>query len=315
MGILSNTRLGNAFKTRSPEVTNPPPAAWNTFLGISWLIAGALTVLVPLIYRTRKMNDYRQMYYMWNWEEAQQEYEQQQQQYYEQNWENQYANQWNQGAYQWEEMRGMYDLNQCKWWQFNCFPYYINENGEPEPAAGWYPAWFSGWTVTEEEREQMMEDGETSSALKFVYVWQIIMFVAILIYGFIVIRQNRIVTGLIVALVVFANMCFLSMWMLADGSIYTDGEYVEKMGFYGQFPVLMFITNAWYVIFGIVFSIIFGIRGHSMHEPKAAPRKQNQEAEGQSTDYRALGEGEEKPVQTQNEVSQKSVGDDYVKVV
>jgi len=250
-----------------------------------WVFCGVLTVLIPLIFRTLKMNNYQNMYYMYNWEEAQQQYQQQQQEYYEQMYENQYMQQYGQGdyRYQWEQMQGKYDLNQCKWYQLNCFPYYINENGEPEPAAGWYPAWFSGWTKTEEEREQMMKEGETSSAMVFVYIWQIIMFITILVYGYIVIKQNRIVTGVTVALVVFANMCFLCMWMLADGSIVTDGEYVQRTGFYGQFSVLMFITNAWYIVFGIIFSAIFAIRGHRMHEEKQPSKKQKlQEDSAQS---------------------------------
>jgi hypothetical protein len=308
MGILSGTRLSGVFKSGSPHVTNPPSTAENAMLSIVWLLGGVLTILIPVFYRTKKMNDYKQMYYMWNWEEAQRQWQEKQQQYYE-NYENQYAQQWNQGAYQWEQMRGTYDINQCKWWQFNCFPYYINENGEPEPAAGWYPAWFSGWTVTEQEREQMLEDGDTSAALKFVYAWQIIMFIAILVYGFFVIRQNRIVTGLIVALIVFANMSFLGMWMLADGSIITDGEFVQKIGFYGQFPVLMFITNAWYVAFGVIFSIVFAIRGHSMHKIDA--KKQNQDIT--STSYRTLDEDDIK--QSGKDDSLESIGDDYVKVV
>lgn len=302
MGILSGTRVGSMFKDRSPEITRPRSPAANFMLSAVWVIGGILTVAIPAIYRTVKMNDYQKMYYMWNWEEAQQQYQEQQQQYYE----NQYANQWNGGNYQWQQMNGNYDINQCKWWQLNCFPYYINENGEPQPEAGWYPAWFSGWTVTEEEREQMMENGESSAALKFVYAWQILMFIAILVYGVVVIRQNRIVSGLIVALVVFANMCFLSMWMLADGSIITDGEYVQQIGFYGQFPVLMFITNAWYVAFGIIFTVVLSLRGHAMHEP--VPPKQVEEP----TQYRSM-EVEERPLS--NDDSQKSAGDDFVKVV
>jgi hypothetical protein len=301
MGILSGTRLGGVFKSRSPEVTQPMSPQANFMLASVWVIGGILTVAIPAIYRAVKMNDYRKMYYMWNWEEAQKQYEQQQQQYYE----NQYANQWNQGQYQWEGFNGMYDINQCKWWQLNCFPYYINENGEPQPSAGWYPSWFSGWTVTEDEREQMMEDGETSPALKFVYAWQIIMFVAIIIYGVIVIRQNRIVSGLIVALVVFANMAFLSMWMLADGSIITDGEYVQQIGFYGQFPVLMFITNAWYIVFGIIFTIILTLRSFAMHEP-VPPKQLNNEP---ATSYRPMSEEPSK------DASLKSVDEDFVKVV
>jgi hypothetical protein len=304
MGVLTNTRLGSMFKGRSPEVTHPMSAQGNFLLATAWVIGGILTVAIPAIYRAVKMNDYRKMYLMWNWEEAQKQYEQQQQQYYE----NKYYNQWNQGQYQWEQRSGLYDINQCKWWQLNCFPYYINENGEPEPAAGWYPSWFSGWTVTEDEREQMLEDGETSQALKFVYAWQIIMFAAIIIYGVIVIRQNRIVSGLIVALVVFANMSFLSMWMLADGSIITDGEYVQQTGFYGQFPVLMFITNAWYVAFGMIFTIILVLRAQAMHEPLPPKQVQNEPITG----YRPM-EAQEQPLS--KEASNSSVGGDYVKVV
>jgi len=281
--------ISDFYKSGSPTVTNPPSPAANNIISIAWLASGVLTVLVPLVYRNMKMNNYQNMYYMYNWEEAQEQYEQQQQEYYENMYENQYMQQYGQGnyQYQWEQMQGTYDINQCKWYQLNCFPYYINEDGEPEPMAGWYPSWFSGWTVTEEQREQMLEDGETSSALIFTYVWQIIMFAIILAYGYIVIKQNRIVTGVTVALVVFANMCFLAMWMLADGSIITDGDYIQQIGFFGQFPVLMFITNAWYVIFGIVFSAIFAVRGHNMHEPIESKQK-HEEASAQN--YKPLGE-------------------------
>ena len=306
MGIFSNTRFGSVFHKRSPQVTNPPSGAQNFVLCLAWVLAGVLTVLVPLIYRTKKMNDYKEIYNMWNWEDAQKAYEEQRNQYYE----NQYANQYNQGNYNWEQMTGNYDINQCKWWQLNCFPYYINENGEPQPEAGWYPSWFSGWTISEEEREQMLENGETSPVMHFIYAWQIIMFLAILIYGFFVIRQNRIVTGLVVALVVFANMCFLSMWMLADGSIITDGEYVQQTGFYGQFSVLMFITNAWYVIFGIIFAVIFSIRGHNMHDPNATPAKESTK-DGITTEYKAMDEAPS----ASDAQQENSVGDDYVKVV
>lgn len=277
------------YKGGSPEITNYPSARVNTMFALVWVFCGVLTVLIPLIFRTLKMSNYQNMYYMYNWEEAQQQYQQQQQEYYEQMYENQYMQEYGQGnyQYQWEQMRGKYDINQCKWYQLNCFPYYINENGEPEPAAGWYPAWFSGWTKTEEEREQMMKEGETSSAMVFVYIWQIIMFITILVYGYIVIKQNRVVTGVTVALVVFANMCFLCMWMLADGSIVTDGEYVQRTGFYGQFSVLMFITNAWYIVFGIVFGAIFAIRGHHMHEEKH-PNKQQKLQDANAENYQPL---------------------------
>merc|ERR1712085_242220 len=79
-------------------------------------------------------------------------------------------------------------------------------------------------------------------------------------------RQKRIVTGLLLSLFVFANMSFLSMWMLADGSIYIDGEYVQRRGFYGQFSVLVFMANAWYVLFGVIFLVVFGLKASRMNK-------------------------------------------------
>jgi len=75
------------------------------------------------------------------------------------------------------------------------------------------------------------------------------------------------------------------MWLLADNSIITDGDLVQRTGFYGQFSVLMFITNAWYVIFGLTFSAIFAIRGHNMHDEDNA---RGQDASGEAKNYRQL---------------------------
>lgn len=252
----------------------------NKMLSLAYVVCGALTVLIPLIFRSLKVYNYQRMYAMYNWKEAQEQYEQQREEYYQQQANNaNYMAYGNKFQYMWENMKGSFDVNECHWWQLNCFPYYINEAGEPEPANGWYPAWFSGWTQSEEERQRMLEEGETSASMKFVYVWQILMFIVILAYGYVVIRQNRVVTGVTVALVVFTNMAFLSMWLLADASIITDGDYVQRTGFYGQFSVLMFITNAWYLIFGIIFSAIFVIRGHHMHSEIEAHK---QDADGQN---------------------------------
>jgi len=266
-----------------------PSKAGNCCLALVWVLCGLVTVLFPLVYRTMKMNNYDKMFMMYNWEEAQQEYQQAQDEYMN-NMEQYYmAQYYNNGAYQvqWEQMRGNYDINQCKWWQVNCIPYYINENGEPIPQAGWYPQWFSGWTETEEQKQMRYENGETSGPMIFVYIWQILMFVIIMVYGWHVIRQNRVVTGLIIALLVFANMAFLSMWMLADNSIITDGQMVQRTGFYGQFPVLMFITNFWYFMFGLVFTIVFVLRGRKMHRDQETYNK-NQQLAGASDNYKAL---------------------------
>jgi hypothetical protein len=261
--------ISDFYKSGSPTVTNPPSEKTNKIFAAVWLTFGVLTIIGPAIYRKSKMADFLEFFHKYNWEEVKQAYYQKQENYYQNLYENQYGQEGYDYKYQYEVQEGVYDINKCKWWQLNCFPYYINENGEPEPTEGWYPSWFSGWTVSEEERERMLEDGETSSALIFTYVWQILMFLVILAYGYKVIKENRVVTGVTIALIIFANMSFLAMWMLADGSVITDGAYVQNFdGFFGQFAVLMFITNAWYAIFGIVFSALFAYRSYKMHSPE-----------------------------------------------
>merc|ERR1711865_855142 len=279
------------------------------------------------------------MYYMYNWEDANQEYQQQQQENYQQQYNGNYngqngnanynynyngqgqdgqngadENYWQNGnSYsQWEQMTGKWDLNNCRWYQLSCYPYYINDNGQPVPTEGWYPGWFSGWSRSEEEREQMNEEGATSMAMKFIYIWQMLMFVVLLAHGCVVVRQKRIVTGLLIALFMFTNMSFLSMWMLADGSIYTDGEYVQRRGFYGQLSVLAFMANAWYVFFGVIFLVVFGVKARRMNK-EAEDKIQNEaqmqlqqpqhQHENGTTAYKSL-EGGERCVQQQQQPQQ-----------
>jgi len=307
----------------------------NLFLLLAWVLLGTLAILIPVISRSMKMKNYNNMYYMYNWEDANQEY----QQYNGENNGQQYGgnngnynyngqngqngnynyngnngdsadeNYWQNGnSYsQWEQMTGKWDLNNCRWYQISCYPYYIDDSGQPVPTEGWYPGWFSGWSKSEEEREQMIEDGETSMAMKFIYVWQMLMFMVLLAYGFLVVRQKRIVTGLLIALFMFTNMSFLSMWMLADGSIYTDGEYVQQMGFYGQFSVLVFMANAWYVFFGVLFLVVFGIKARRMNkeaedkihsDAQMQLQQPQQQQYEQGTAYKSLEGGAQQPTYT-----------------
>jgi hypothetical protein len=236
-----------------------------------WVATGILTVAVPLIFRTMKVKDWKLTQLQYGWEGQYQQQMEQQQYYYQ-----------NAGGYyrsKWEQMRQSYDMNECKWWQFGCFRYFTNNDGEVEAGAGWYPIWYSGWAKTDDERQELQELGLSSGSMYFVYVWQILMFLVILGYGYIVLKQDRPLTGLMVALVVYANMCFLAMWWLADGSIITDSEYVQATGFYGQFPVLMFITNAAYVLFGIVHTGLLAWYGEYKKEEAEAAAKEEEPKE------------------------------------
>ena len=83
------------------------------------------------------------------------------------------------------------------------------------------------------------------------------MFLGILYYGYNAISKRRSTSSLVAVLMVWANFNFLSMWMLANGAISVDGRGLENSGFYGQFSVLMFMTDFWYTIFGIIFMVYF----------------------------------------------------------
>jgi hypothetical protein len=174
-------------------------------------------------------------------------------QYYNYNG-NQNGNQNNQGSYD-------YDVNNCKWYQFSCQSYVVSSgNGERQDNQVWTPGWYSGWATSEQEREYALAMGQAPGALKFVYIWQLLVFSGILYYGFRVITKKKGFAGLLGMLLIWANFCFMSMWLLADGSIVTDGDAVENIGFYGQFAVLMFMTNFWYFLFGLGFGIFLGLR-------------------------------------------------------
>lgn len=251
----------------------------NFLLSATWIVSGLLTVLIPLIYRTIHKNKYRQEYMKYYWQEEYEEYEEQRQENYDN-----YGNEYNYGgAYGNDYEQNEYsDVNNCKWWNLNCFSFFVNTEGEVQEDQEWAPAWYSGFMTTEEERETMQDNLEQPGSLKFVYIWQIVMFVVLGWYGLKVISQNRNPTGLIVALLVWANFAFISMWLMADGSIVTDGQSVKRTGFYGQMSVLIFMSNFWFFIHGLAFVLVFWIRSSCLEE-KEAEKKRTAEAKDTSS--------------------------------
>jgi hypothetical protein len=124
-------------------------------------------------------------------------------------------------------------------------------------------------------------------------------------------------TGLLVALVVFGNMSFLSLFMLAEGSIVTDAEYIQDIGgFYGQFSVLMFITDVWYILFCTAFAVVFGMRMYSMHKKT---QKEALEADGKDGEpligYTTMQEDTKAPESNTESTPATCEDGDYVKVV
>lgn len=249
----------------------------NFLLTLLWVVSGIVTVLFPLIYRSIHKYKYRQEYMKYYWESEYEQYEQQRKQNYEK-----YGNSYNYGgAYMADYEEPEYvDVNNCKWWNLNCFSFFVNREGQAKADQEWAPSWYSGFITTEEERQMMQDNLESPGSLKFVYIWQILMFIVIGLYGLKVIRQNRNPTGLIIALLVWANFAFLSMWLMADGSIVTDGQAVKRMGFYGQMSVLIFMSNFWYFIHGMAFVLVFWLRAQCVEDEKEETKEPAKDVDG-----------------------------------
>ena len=261
----------------------------SSLLATVWFLSGMLTIFIPLLTWGAKKNQFRNYNYEYNQAQANANYNYQQQNPY-----------------------------RCKWYQWNC--YYAEDGGERQYMI---PGWFRGWTpASDEEREQALAAGKAPGGIGFVYTWQLLMFIAILYYGGIAIANRRSVGGLLAVVFVWANLSFLSMFMVAQ-AIGSDDRALEQVGFYGQFPVLMFMADFWYTLFGAVFSVALFIRNNqdlgekraieAAVETEMAQETKNKTTEP-STGYRAYIA----PKQARPDAPTKpdpEEDDDYVKVI
>lgn len=311
------------FKETTP--LSQPRTTGNRLLKSIWLVAGLLTIFLPLLVRNARLNDGQNN----AWNKVANQYNK----YQEQNAQNQ------------QEGKRFYDVNNCKWYSIGCQPMYIDEAGNPvsqyemeqekyrqqmekqqqyyeqqaEKQQQYYqnqengqPSWY--WGQSQEERNRAMEAGEASASLRFVYAWQMIMFLAILAYGFYVLHYQKSLAYLTGALVIWFQFNFLSMFMLSDGSIVTEDRIMELTGFYGQFAVLMFITNAWYASFGLLFSIYFLVKSKSSAHPEettSANVTSTNPEDDKITDYQAYKE----PTDAPPSPTKSDISEEYVKVV
>lgn len=148
----------------------------------------------------------------------------------------------------------------CNWWQWSCRRAANNNgdddnnnnnnnNDQDEYSAPWW------WLWSEEERDR---DEDTNGALIFVYVWSLLVFGGIVAFGISSHRRNADMNAVVAALVVFMQFSFLSLFFLGgmEGGVQSEGRELEDNGFYGQFPVLMFVTSLFWTVFSLVFAIV-----------------------------------------------------------
>ena len=82
---------------------------------------------------------------------------------------------------------------------------------------------------------------EASGAVKFVYVWTLLVFIGMLAFGGITIFQRKPLTPLIITMLIIGQFALMQLILLGQGVISTEGREMEDSvyGWYGQMAVLM----------------------------------------------------------------------------
>ena len=186
----------------------------------------------------------------------------------------------------------------CRWWQWGCNQQGEEQNGGEQQERG-SPWWwmFSGEDAGEDERP--------SPALVFAYIWSVSLFIFVLLHGSKCVTRGR-AHVTIVMLAVFANLAFLSLFFLGglEGAIEVEGRAIEEHGWYGQFGVMMYMTNSFWLLFSVAFVFIVMLRGNGS-EGSSNTSKADQEKV-----YKMYTEDEEAGQKPKEEQSRKSEKDE-----
>jgi hypothetical protein len=162
---------------------------------------------------------------------------------------------------------GEQGYNTCRWWQWGCNSHYWDEDGNQDEQRNdngedrneLVPWWW--FFATEEARRKREESQSNNPALVFVYVWSLSLFLVILYFGHRELRNGSDLFRVVACLVVFANMAFLSLFLIGGlGGVETGGRELEEQGFYSQFSVMMFLTNLCWMIFTFAFAMYFTLQ-------------------------------------------------------
>jgi hypothetical protein len=143
-----------------------------------------------------------------------------------------------------------YNNDGCRWWQWGCRDNYnYNENNshddERDNALPWW------WLWSEDERRRDPEDA-ANPTLVVIYLWTLIMMIGLCYYAYKTVTEYRDLVGLSVSFLMLTNFAIVSMLYLGglEGGVQDDGRVIEEQGFYGQFGVLLFLTNFFAAVYG-----------------------------------------------------------------
>lgn len=99
-------------------------------------------------------------------------------------------------------------------------------------------------------------EGRGKAAITITYLWVLVMFIALILYGNIVLKRNSEFVVLQATIVMFANFAFVIMILLSGlGAINNEGNDMEEDGFYGQISVCFFLSCLFWVFHAIIFSV------------------------------------------------------------
>lgn len=231
---------------------------------IVWILAGLLTMFIPRIIWSVKKSYYFNAYGSAIYAE---DYYEEQKRYYENNNNGNYYGNYNQNAY---TTCNWYNWLACRKKQYYFATYEERANGEMVPdIPNWY-LFFGGETedmtkwiaeMNGEEENDFKEVGN-ESGFNFVYGLTIWMFIAMLVYGVIVIGKRKPVSSLLIVLGFSFSMALSNAIMSVQGAISSENEALENSyyGWYGQLAVLLAYTDIWIMGFSGCFLIALIIK-------------------------------------------------------
>lgn len=143
--------------------------------------------------------------------------------------------------------------------------YYYNRDNNRDENQIVLPDWymFLGGVSEEEDREREergLNADAATGAIKFVYSWSLLTFIALVGYGGWVMHKGQSPTILLVSLGIFLQMALISLVLLPQGVISTEGRQMEDSiyGWYGQMSVLMVYTDFAYILFSVILGGLVG---------------------------------------------------------
>ena len=154
--------------------------------------------------------------------------------------------------------------NTCRWWQWGCNSQYYGDANQEEQRQDdqelGTPWW---WFFSKEDDKRRREESQSNNpAMVLVYIWSLLLFSALVWFGYRQLKHGSDLYRACIAFAVFGNFSFMTLFLLGglEGGVQTEGPELEEQGFYGQFGVMMFLTNLFYAVFAAAFAIVFWIR-------------------------------------------------------